>query len=225
MSVKPEDLAKGRLYTVIFNGNTCTANYMGEGNSLYVFADKDYDLKPFMYLTEFELDNYVKEIEEEPMRLTVRPEDLVVGKLYNVQTYKRAVKAWYTGKRNNNYYRFVIDDVDKDWFLLDWSEVMERVKEIEEEVVNTKAEAPEPDTYKPDHYYKNSFKVSDVQEEIGYNVFKALGSDEKAYKSSVWVTYALKHLCRAGNKDDVKLELKKSINYLTKALEGEFISE
>ena len=88
-----------------------------------------------------------------------------------------------------------------------------------------KEEAPEPDTYKPDHYYKNSFKVSDVQEEIGYNVFKALGSDEKAYKSSVWVTYALKHLCRAGNKDDVKLELKKAINYLTKALEGEFKSE
>lgn len=163
MVVKPEDLVKGRLYTVIFNGNTCTAYYTARcsGNDnvfvdLYVFVDKDNDLKPFIHLSKFEVEHYVQEIEE---------------------------------------------------------------------TVNTKAEAPEPDTYKPDHYYKNSFKVSDVQEEIGYNVFKALGSDEQAYKSSVWVTYALKHLCRAGNKDDVKLELKKAINYLTKALEGEFINE
>jgi hypothetical protein len=156
MSVNPEDLVKGRLYTVIFNGNTCTAYYAARCNTLYVFVDKDNDLKPFIHLSKFEVESYVKEIE-----------DYIV----------------------------------------------------------VKEEAPEPDTYKPDHYYKNSFKVSDVQEEIGYNVFKALGSDEKAYKSSVWVTYALKHLCRAGNKDDVKLELKKSINYLTKALEGEFINE
>lgn len=99
------------------------------------------------------------------------------------------------------------------------------LEEVEKNIYEYEKEAPEPDTYKPDHYYKNSFKVSDVQEEIGYNIFKALGSDDKAYKSSVWVTYALKHLCRAGNKDDVKLELKKAINYLTKALEGEFISE
>ena len=156
MSVNPKDLVKGRLYTVIFKGNTCTAYYTGSYNSLYLFVDTDNDPDPFIHLYKFEVENYVKEIEE---------------------------------------------------------------------TVNTKAEAPEPDTYKPDHYYKNSFKVSDVQEEIGYNVFKALGSDEKAYKSSVWVTYALKHLCRAGNKDDVKLELKKAINYLTKALEGDFINE
>ena len=155
--------------------------------------------------------------------MSVKPENLIKGKLYNVDTYIRNTNAVYTGMKNT-YYRFSKKGEESS-FLFDSEEVVRRVKEIEEEVVNTKAEAPEPDTYKPDHYYKNSFKVSDVQEEIGYNVFKALGSDEKAYKSSVWVTYAIKHLCRAGNKDDVKLELKKAINYLTKALEGEFISE
>ena len=175
--------------------------------------------------------------------MSVNPENLIKGKLYNIDTYIRDTNAIYTGMKNT-YYRFSKEGEESS-FLFDSEEVVRRVKEIEKgvseeyngypqkcsrftvrkDIQHTKAEAPEPDTYKPDHYYKNSFKVSDVQEEIGYNVFKALGSDEKAYKSSVWVTYALKHLCRAGNKDDVKLELKKAINYLTKALEGEFINE
>jgi hypothetical protein len=158
--------------------------------------------------------------------MSVKFEDLKLGKEYLVRGEPARYHTWFdhfAGEVDLRIHIFNIirnGEEDGTCFMISNNglESIDEVKEVEKE-------APEPDTYKPDHYYKNSFKVSDVQEEIGYNVFKALGSDDKAYKSSVWVTYALKHLCRAGNKDDVKLELKKAINYLTKALEGEFINE
>jgi hypothetical protein len=159
--------------------------------------------------------------------MSIKFKDLILNKNYLVRSELARYHTRfdnYAGEVSIRTHIFnIIRDGKEDgtYFMIsdDGLEDTEEIKELEEK------EVPEPDTYKPEHYYKNSFKVSDVQEEIGYNVFKALGSDDKAYKSSVWVTYALKHLCRAGNKDDVKLELKKAINYLTKALEGEFINE
>jgi hypothetical protein len=157
--------------------------------------------------------------------MPIRPEDLVDGRQYIVYDKPAVYRYWGNEtKPDKSTHKFNVlkDGMETENYFMVSNQNLKLITTVSGEIYRDEEEAPEPDTYKPDHYYKNSFKVSDVQEEIGYNVFKALGSDDKAYKSSVWVTYALKHLCRAGNKDDVKLELKKAINYLTKALEGEF---
>lgn len=90
-------------------------------------------------------------------------------------------------------------------------------------------EKPEVIDFKPSHYTSLPFSVDSVQIETAYNNFKYLKNkciDEKeAFEKSVWLTYALKHLCRIGLKDDALLEMKKAENYLHKARTGEWLKD
>ncbi len=90
-------------------------------------------------------------------------------------------------------------------------------------------EKPEVTDFKPSHYTSLPFSVDAVQIETAYNNFLYLKnkgvSEKEAFEKSVWLTYALKHLCRIGLKDDSLLEMKKAENYLRKARTGEWLKD
>lgn len=95
----------------------------------------------------------------------------------------------------------------------------------------------ETDSFTPNHYHSQPFNSSLVQETIFKNVLmssetevtKDLESLESELNQSavkaMWVSFAVKHLLRAGLKDDVDLELKKAENYLHKARTGEWLKD
>ena len=76
----------------------------------------------------------------------------------------------------------------------------------------------------PSHYHSQPFKSDVVLETIFLNVLKSEIEDlmvpTKGYLKAHWVSFAVKHLLRAGLKDDVDCELLKAENYLHKARTG-----
>jgi hypothetical protein len=92
-----------------------------------------------------------------------------------------------------------------------------------------KDEKPEVTDFKPSHYTSLPFSVDAVQIETAYNNFLYLKNkgvaEREAFEKSVWLTYALKHLCRIGLKDDSLLEMKKAENYLHMARTGEWLKD
>lgn len=100
----------------------------------------------------------------------------------------------------------------------------------------SKKEIQEPDSFKPSHYHSQPFDSSLVQETIYLNIAKSQVSTVKTKKDfreiydslivkAMWVSFAVKHLLRAGLKDDVDIELKKAENYLHKARTGEWLND
>lgn len=95
----------------------------------------------------------------------------------------------------------------------------------------------ETDKFKPNHYHSQPFNSSLVQETIFTNILGSYVGDipdgaeqiKLAYNKeaikAMWVSFAAKHLLRAGLKDDVDIELKKAENYLHKARTGEWLSD
>lgn len=79
---------------------------------------------------------------------------------------------------------------------------------------------------RPDRYHTDGMIVCDIQENVYFNIVKgaSLNAAKKLFISAIWVTYALKHLLRLGNKDDIYVELFKAENYLRKARTGSWIS-
>jgi hypothetical protein len=77
---------------------------------------------------------------------------------------------------------------------------------------------------KPNHYHSQPFKSDVVQETI----FKQICNVDTGWGvidpvKAMWVSFAVKHLLRAGLKDDVDIELLKAENYLHKARTGEWM--
>jgi hypothetical protein len=82
----------------------------------------------------------------------------------------------------------------------------------------------------PSHYHSQPFKSDVVQETIFENVrngeiYAEISSEDetRAAVKAMWVSFAVKHLLRAGLKDDVNCELLKAENYLHKARTGQWI--
>jgi len=75
-------------------------------------------------------------------------------------------------------------------------------------------------TTRPKHY-SSGMDVAKIQEQVHENLLK--DSDNK--KRAMWVSFAVKHLLRAGLKDDVDIELLKAENYLHRARTGEWLKD
>lgn len=90
-------------------------------------------------------------------------------------------------------------------------------------------EKKEVPNFRPDHYTSQPYSVETVQIEISYNLFKSLTAkgvpEKEAFSRGVWASFALKHLCRLGLKDDVDLELRKAENYTHKARTEEWLND
>ncbi len=78
---------------------------------------------------------------------------------------------------------------------------------------------------RPNRYHEEGLIVCDIQERVYFNIIngKLFSAAKHLYKVALWVTYALKHLLRLGNKDDIYVELFKAENYLRKARTGSWI--
>ena len=80
--------------------------------------------------------------------------------------------------------------------------------------------------FRPSHYHSQPFVSSLVQETIFKQI--QMGDNKSVEDSGVkamWVSFAVKHLLRAGLKDDVDVELKKAEDYLHKARTGDWLEE
>lgn len=86
--------------------------------------------------------------------------------------------------------------------------------------IQTKAEET---NMRPSHYTDAPFDVTQVQEYVFINAIEALPDDRKA--AAGWVLMAMKHLLRAGKKDDIFLELQKAENYLHRARTKQWLKE
>jgi hypothetical protein len=78
---------------------------------------------------------------------------------------------------------------------------------------------------KPSHYHSQPFKSDLVQETIYSQIVHAGDKEHYCNVRAMWVSFAVKHLLRAGLKDDVDIELLKAENYLHKARTGEWLDE
>lgn len=78
---------------------------------------------------------------------------------------------------------------------------------------------------KPSHYHDAPFDSALVQETIFKNILNSGTELEKSAIKAHWVSFAVKHLLRAGKKDDVDCELMKAENYLHKARTQEWIDD
>jgi len=78
---------------------------------------------------------------------------------------------------------------------------------------------------RPDRYHQKGMVVCDIQENVFFNIVqgKVFSTARFLYRTALWVTYALKHLLRLGNKDDIYVEIFKAENYLRKARTGSWI--
>jgi hypothetical protein len=87
---------------------------------------------------------------------------------------------------------------------------------------------------KPSHYHSDAFKAHEVEEEVYLNI--CLGKKDRSpivsYTVKIetllkakWASMGLKHLLRAGLKDNIDCELKKAENYLHKARTGEWMND
>ena len=87
---------------------------------------------------------------------------------------------------------------------------------------------------KPSYYHQGKLLAHEIEEQIFLNV--ALGprvfDPDKSYVVKIedlikakWTSMALKHMMRAGLKDETDVELYKAMNYLHFAINGRWMDE
>ena len=87
---------------------------------------------------------------------------------------------------------------------------------------------------RPSHYHDQPYDVAAIQEAVLKNIGSWVKPGDVGYVDAMmnsnaikamWVSFAVKHILRAGLKDDVDCELKKAENYLHRARTGEWLEK
>jgi hypothetical protein len=90
---------------------------------------------------------------------------------------------------------------------------------IADDIIN-KSQSNETMAAKPSHYHQGKFAAHEVEEQVFLNIART-GN----LLAAKWASMGLKHLLRAGLKDDLMCELKKAENYLHRARTGEWLDD
>ena len=87
---------------------------------------------------------------------------------------------------------------------------------------------------KPSHYHSQPYDVAEIQEQVALNVLfgntyldkpENYVVNKEEIKKAMWTSFGIKHILRAGLKDDVDCELKKAENYLHRARTGIWLED
>lgn len=111
-------------------------------------------------------------------------------------------------------------------------EIIDKLKKLDpnvpistQELINRPTIVYKKDSVRPSHYHDAPFNAAEVQEYVALNIMhkESVLPTHPGIKKGMWVSYAVKHLLRAGKKDPVDMELTKAINYLYKAMTGNWL--